>query len=134
DTAPGTGPADELDAPCPIDVLAQRLGTAHIHAGLLEVEAHQMGGDARLAQAPEEMLGHGQGLASLAFDLANDGVGTRIDDAILTTGHIVLEHKQDIAIVQGVQVLGLAGIDLFAGAHRFTPTRLSPAACWKYRK
>ena len=119
EAAPGSGAADELQTACILDILAQRLGTTHFHGALLQIDSHHMGGDVCSMQAREEVIGHGQRLAALAFNLADNSVGARVDNPV-RAGNVVLEDKQDVAVRQGVQVLGLAGIDLFAGIHRFT--------------
>src|SRR5690606_18346291 len=103
---------------------AQGLGATHFHGALVEVGRDEMGGNSCGMQTLEEVVGHGQGFATLAFDLADHGVGTRIDDPVLTSD-VVLEDQQDVAIVQGVYVLGLAGVDLFVCAH--------DSARWKFR-
>src|SRR5690606_30180371 len=124
ETAPGPGAADESEAASALDILAQRLGATHLHAALLEVGAHEVGGDPRGLEALEEMLGHGQRLPALALDLADDAIGARIDDTPLS-GDVVLEDEKDVAVGQGIDILGLARIDPFTAAHRFT--------CWQFR-
>ena len=83
-----------------------------------------MGGDIRGLETLEEMLGHGQRLPALALELADDAIGARIDDARLT-GDVVLEDEKDVAVGQGIDILGLARIDPITAAHRFT--------CWQFR-
>src|SRR5699024_360800 len=121
EAAPGPGAADEFEATRTLDILAQRLGAAHFHGALLEIGAHEMGGDLRRVETLEEIVGHGEGFTALALDLAHDAIGARVDDAILA-GDVILEDKKDVAVRQGVDILGLARIDFFAAAHRFT--------CW----
>ena len=119
EAAPRPGAADELEAALAADILTQGLGATDFHTGLLEVETHQMSWDAGSVEALEEMVSHGEGLSAFAFNLTDDGVGTWIDDPVRASD-VVLEDEEDIVIRQGVQVLGLAGIDLFISVHRFT--------------
>lgn len=69
-------------------------------------------------EALEEVIRHGEGLAALAFHLADNRVGTRVDNALLA-GDVILEDEEDIAVRQAVHVFGLARIDLFASVHLF---------------
>src|SRR5690606_20592062 len=78
EAAPGPGAADELQATLAIDILAKRLGTTHFHGALRQINLHHVGGDVGGMQARKEVVGHRQGLAPLAFYLADHGIGARV--------------------------------------------------------
>ena len=118
EAAPGTGAANELKPAFTTDILAQRFGTTHFHGALFKIKLHEMGGDVGGVKAPEEVVSHGEGFTALAFNLADNGVGTRVNDAVLA-GNVIFEDKEDIAARQGVQVFGFAGINFFVGIHLY---------------
>ena len=96
--------ADDLQA------VAEDLGGQDLHGGVLQVGGDEVGLDAGSVDLLEEVDGHAQVDVAHAVDGQAHGILAGIEHTVLA-GAVVLELEQVVAVVQRVDVLGLAGIN-----------------------
>ena len=100
--------------------LAEHLGGEHLHGGVPQVGGDVVGADAGGVDLLEEVDGHTQVHVAHALDGQAHGVLAGVEHAVFP-GAVVLELQQVIAVVQGVDVLGLSGVNEFVFHGKFPP-------------